>query len=520
MAQTDTRPGFRLPWSSDRTDADAATPPTGTDEAAAEATDVAVDPTTTTDIEATAEAVAEDMTATADAIVGTAGHDTTDASTEVAAEAWPHVETAGDSATVTESAVSAVPEPVAAPATKKPNKLMADLSRAMQAAAEAARSETMERFTADAKSATERVHAVAAEESAELRRVADEDVSGIRDWSKAEIARIREETENRISGRKGDLERQLEQHAGTIESRIERVNAFVAAFEAEMAAFFERLSAETDPARLAAMAEQLPEAPSLDLAELDAAVLIGASTRTETTSTQPEAVAATSETTEATAVTADDDAPSAGSIEATTEVVEGAAAGTSDATAEVSTEATATADTTTDATADTTEAVEASTEAVEADPRIAALGLSGVSDFAAAEAEAAFAADAAAESAASEEADEIPTIADEVLAARIAGLVPDDTNSTNPLVTTKVIVSGLVSVASIAGFKRHLSRLQGVTTVGVSSGPDGEFVFSVHHLPTVDLSAGITSLPGFDTRITGQDDGTVTVTARDPESHD
>lgn len=498
MAQTDTRPGFRLPWSSDRTEGDAATPPADTDEAAAEATDTAVDPNATTDIEATAEAV----TKATDALVETPGTGTTaDASTDVVAEAWP----GSESATVTETAASAAPEPVAAAATKKPNKLMADLSRAMQAAAEAARSETMERFTADAKSATERVHAAAAEESAELRRVADEDVSGIRDWSKAEIARIREETENRISGRKGDLERQLEQHGGTIESRIERVNAFVAAFEAEMAAFFERLSAETDPARLAAMAEQLPEAPSLDLPELDAAVLIGVSTKSEPTAIEPEAVAETSETTEATAETdetAETDAPSAELVDATTDVVDGTAEATTEATDE-NTEATA----------------EATTEAAETDPRIEALGLGGVSDFAAAEAEAAFAADAAAESAA-EEADEIPTIADEVLAARIAGLVPDETNSTNPLVTTKVIVSGLVSVASIAGFKRHLSRLQGVTTVGVSSGPDGEFVFSVHHLPTVDLSAGITSLPGFDTRITGQDDGTVTVTARDPESHD
>ena len=37
-----------------------------------------------------------------------------------------------------------------------------------------------------------------------------------------------------------------------------------------MAAFFERLLAEEDPTRFAAMAEQLPEPPSLDLTELDA----------------------------------------------------------------------------------------------------------------------------------------------------------------------------------------------------------------------------------------------------------
>ena len=107
-----------------------------------------------------------------------------------------------------------------------------------------------------------------------------------------------------------------------------------------------------------------------------------------------------------------------------------------------------------------------------------------------------------------------------MLAARLAGLVPDENSGSNPIQTTKVVVTGLVSVASIAGFKRHLGRLQGVTTVGVSSGPDGEFVFSVHHLPTVDLAAGIQGLPGFESRITSQGEGAIEVAARDPEAHD
>ena len=152
----------------------------------------------------------------------------------------------------------------------------------------------------------------------------------------------------------------------------------------------------------------------------------------------------------------------------------------------------------------------------EHDPRLAMLDVTP--DFDAAEAEAA--AMSAAEGASTDAAEEIPTIADEVLAARLAGLVPDENSGSNPIQTTKVVVTGLVSVASIAGFKRHLGRLQGVTTVGVSSGPDGEFVFSVHHLPTVDLAAGITGLPGFESRVTSQGEGAIEVVARDPEAHD
>ena len=116
----------------------------------------------------------------------------------------------------------------------------------------------------------------------------------------------------------------------------------------------------------------------------------------------------------------------------------------------------------------------------EDDPRLAALGMS--QDLGAAEAEAAAAA-------ADTSDEEIPTIDDDALAARLAGLVPaagsaaptPKTAAPKAGATSQVVVTGLVSVASIASFKRHLGRVQGVQSVGVSSGPDGEFVFKVAH---------------------------------------
>ena len=83
---------------------------------------------------------------------------------------------------------------------------------------------------------------------------------------------------------------------------------------------------------------------------------------------------------------------------------------------------------------------------------------------------------------------------------------------------TQVVVVGLVSVASIASFKRHLGRVQGVQSVGVSSGPDGEFVFAVNHGADVNLRDAIPSLPSFQARVTGASDGVIHVTAHDPES--
>jgi hypothetical protein len=144
----------------------------------------------------------------------------------------------------------------------------------------------------------------------------------------------------------------------------------------------------------------------------------------------------------------------------------------------------------------------------EADPRFAALGLSP--DYDAAEAEALLAAGSSTE--------EIPEIDDDALAARIAGLVPGkNKGETADSAMTQVVVVGLVSVASIASFKRHLGRVSGVQSVGVSSGPDGEFVFAVKHAGDAVLRDAIPSLPSFQARVTGSSDGVVHVTAHDPE---
>ena len=146
----------------------------------------------------------------------------------------------------------------------------------------------------------------------------------------------------------------------------------------------------------------------------------------------------------------------------------------------------------------------------EADPRFAALGLSP--DYDAAEAEALAAAD-------NSDGEEIPTIGDDALAARLAGLVPGKgKGASGDAASTQVIVVGLVSVASIASFKRHLGRVSGVQSVGVSSGPDGEFVFAVTHAADTNLRDAVPSLPSFQARVTGSSDGVVHVTAHDPEA--
>ncbi len=463
MTQTESRTGFRLPWTSDDKIAERRT-----DEGEAAA-------------EPNAEQPTADATVEADATV--------DRDRPPRAEVTPSPEPltdraapSEDGASVPPTATAAVPSGLAGVAPRRPTKFMADLTKAMQAAAEAARASTLEQFEAEAKTYIEQVHARSSEECTGLRRQADDDIVGIREWSKAEVARIREQTEARITGRKSDLDLQLEAHAARIERAIERIQGRVSGYEAEMARFFERLLQEDDPAEFAALAERLPEPPPFD----------------DTADLTPEArVAAVAEPEPLV------DAHAA--AEAAMVAIEAAHRAAAETEAETS-------------------AMPEAEPRDESDPsgdlRLAALGLTAAFDAAEA--------DAAAFAAISSE-DDIPTIDDDALAARLEGLVPTFDEATSngrapapaqvsTASSSQVVVTGLVSVASIASFKRHLGRIAGVQSVGVSSGPDGEFVFTVAHGAEVRLGDVVPTLPGFEARVTAAGQGVLNVAARDPES--
>lgn len=438
MATTDAKTGFRLPWAADRGDA--------------------------------ATAAVEEAVLTTDALVEPLMHQEDDTPAMIDAPANPASPAANPAS------------PAAATAPRKPNKLMADLTKAMQAAAENARADALARLSTDAKTHIEGIHGDSATEATDLRRRADDDVAAIREWSKAEIARIRETTEQRIGDRKSALERQIDDQAAAIEQRIERVQRRVAAFEAEMAAFFERIGAEDDPTRLVSMAESLPEPPAF-YSDADTADSPTASAHSApVVDVAVEAVAIADAPADAPA-----EAPVAVAVDVEASIVQDPAADLFSIGADDGPDAT------------------------ETDPRLAALELGD--DFAAAEAEA-----AALGGLEPRSDDDIPTIADDALAARLARLVPDSDATAGTVRTSTVVVTGLVSVASIAGFKRQLSRILGVVSVGVSSGPDGEFVFAVGHDSSLSLNDAIATLPGFSARVTGGTDGDLQVTARDPET--
>ena len=507
MATTESRSGFRLPWSADRSPA--------RDAAAADEIVGVTHAPGATDPEPGHEAGEEQPTMESPAAV-------TD--TARSAPAIPRAADAPGAAADHAPALGILAGPSAAgsrPATepapvRRPTKFLADLTKAMQAAAEAARAASLEQFHAEGKAFVEQVHARSATEAEGLRRRADEDVAGIRDWSKAEIARIREEAELRIAARRGQLEGQLERHAALIEREIEKVRSRTAAYEAEMQAFFDELLREEDPTAFAAHAMQLPEAPAFE--EIDEDALAELLSEPPAAAVREPDIGAPVAGVEPVAGVADEPAASAAAAAAgdaeppmDREAAMAAIQAAAEAAAELEAESTDVGPAESGA-AELEATPETTTPAV--DPRIAALGLTP--DYAAAEAEAASEAVDAAEA---------YEIGEESLSSRLAGLIPDG-SAPGPaaapeaaqVASTQVVVVGLVSVASIASFKRHLGRLAGVRRVGVSSGPDGEFVFSVDHEPGTLLRELVPTLPGFAARVTGTGDGIVNVAAHDPDN--
>ena len=111
----------------------------------------------------------------------------------------------------------------------------------------------------------------------------------------------------------------------------------------------------------------------------------------------------------------------------------------------------------------------------------------------------------------------VPELAEEAVDARLAGGRGAAAKAAS-VESTQVVVVGLVSVASIATFKRQLGRLPGVKNVGVSSGPDGEFIFTVGHGSDTSLNQLIPTLPAFQARVVSEREGVLNVSAHDPEA--
>ncbi len=316
------------------------------------------------------------------------------------------------------------------PTRRRDNPLVAGLVKAMREAALASRAETTSRVQSEATARVEAIRAESTEGAAILRKQVDDDIATIRDWSKSEMARIRQETEQQIEARREEAIAENKRHLDGVERLVDQVQMTVSAFEADMDRFFGELLAESDPARLATLAEQAPDPPDL--------------------------------TDEGQASDEDPDVE--------------------------------------------TQSVDADAEAqsFDADAEPAPAGL-----------EAADAAEAEAEATEGLDLSSSESLPAAVMAARRADAAGGDpeTDSTD---SSRLIVSGLKSVAGISAFKGALGQVPGIRSVSVSSGERGVFIFAVHHEPEVDLGSAVLGLEGFGARISRTTDDGLAVVAHEP----
>ena len=556
MASTDTRSGFRLPWSSDRSQDPAA--------------EVAADTEAVTDAESEAPVPADPAWPKSD-FNAALGLTRTQEQRPLEATQTP-TEHTEESSPMVDMDTAVAPAPTVAP--KKSSRMMVDLSAAIRATADTAQAQTLEQVHSDSAQVVDAIRSSSTDGVTTLKQQSEDDIAAIRDWSKAEIARIKDETDARITTRKATLEDELAGHAAAVDRRVDEVHAEVIRFEAAMTAYREGLDREDDPARLATMAEELPELPSFaawaDLGTLDITL----------PADEPEAVAPEAEdrrgararddrrrgrdarcrsrrrahrrdrtgrrlvrtgrrddrargrrglgqrrrglgrlpelqpaATDATETTTDgDDVPrwAAGDVPEGFPTGEGEEAGdpVDRGAIMAALEAAAEAVVAAEAAADSAETAEAAADVAETAAELLVGRQADELDYDP---------EAAAAMAARVDAGGYET---ETFSERLANLMPGhgEGEAGDEPRTTQVVVSGLVSVASIASFKRHLGRLPGVQAVAVASGPEGEFVFNVTHRADLSFRDVIPTMPGFAARVTGSGEGTLQVAARDPEA--
>ncbi|MFI5226449.1 MAG: hypothetical protein ACHQ3P_07210 [Candidatus Limnocylindrales bacterium] len=158
------------------------------------------------------------------------------------------------------SAVPSVSHPSVVPS------FLAELTRAMQAAAEQMRAHIDADVADDAAEEIERAHARGAIEADELRRLADEDIGGIDAWLTAETERVRGEAARRTDERRTELASHLAKHDSIIAAEVDGVEAAVVEYRSTLDTFFAELKEADDPAELARRAGSLPAPPDLESA--------------------------------------------------------------------------------------------------------------------------------------------------------------------------------------------------------------------------------------------------------------
>jgi carboxylesterase type B len=175
----------------------------------------------------------------------------------------------------------------------RPAQFLANLATAMRTAAESGRETSVQQCRENADAYVSSLQDRSAADVADMRKLAAEDIAIIRDRSRQEAQEIQRLADNRVGDRNELLERQLQELDSAVVAAIGRTEQLTDAFANELAAFFERIVNEADPASIATLATQLPSPP--DFGEPDPAALVAGNHAKSTNAAQPAAAASTSD---------------------------------------------------------------------------------------------------------------------------------------------------------------------------------------------------------------------------------
>lgn len=184
---------------------------------------------------------AEQPAATEENVVATAEDGKT------AADAWADAEVGAAAAAVDDASV-----------------FLAELVRTLQTTAGLERVRVAEETEKRRQAHIDQIRSRQASEADRMRELAGDDTRAIDAWADGETKRIQVERERRATKRNQDLETSLAEHTSKIDQEIERVETAVAAYRAEVDAFFDGLDHQSDLVLIAKQATRRPIFPALD----------------------------------------------------------------------------------------------------------------------------------------------------------------------------------------------------------------------------------------------------------------
>jgi hypothetical protein len=141
---------------------------------------------------------------------------------------------------------------------------LAELARAMQATAAVQRGRIVEEAEQRRAAHVELIRTREAAEADRMRELAAEDMKAIESWADGERKRIQLERHRRSTELHEDLDLSLAEHRSKIDREIEGVEVAIAAYRAEVEAFFDGLDRETDVVVIAQHASWRPVFPTFD----------------------------------------------------------------------------------------------------------------------------------------------------------------------------------------------------------------------------------------------------------------